>query len=230
LSNAAASSLAITRSGAAWSIVPLEVTFTAAGAVNAASLTGDFSPGGLISIFGAGFRQGNAKLGVEVNGADAALLAVLPFQINAQIPPTSPAGVATLTVRLGDSLASQSVTIKDVAPAIFVIGPGIAAITNQDDSLNMPSNPASRTQAIVIYGTGFGATVASGALSVARTPVTAVIGGTEIATAFAGPTPGAVGLYQANVILPSALPPGLALPLFLKQGSAVSNLVTVAVQ
>jgi len=39
-----------------------------------------------------------------------------------------------------------------------------------------------------------------------------------------------VGLYQANVILPSALPPGLALPLFLKQGFAVSNAVTVAVQ
>jgi uncharacterized protein (TIGR03437 family) len=230
LTDAAANSLAITRSGAAWSIAPLDVTFTAVSVVNAASLTSDVSPGGLISIFGAGFVRAGGKASVQVNGADAAILAALPFQINAQIPPGAVTGAAALSVTLGSSTVSQSVTIKDVAPAIFVVGPGIAAITNQDNSLNTATNPAPRTQAIVIYGTGFGATVTSGALSVARTPITAVIGGAEIATAFAGLTPRAVGLYQANVILPSAIPPGLALPLFLKQGAAVSNVVTVAVQ
>jgi uncharacterized protein (TIGR03437 family) len=38
------------------------------------------------------------------------------------------------------------------------------------------------------------------------------------------------GLYQSNIALPATLPPGLALPLFLKQGTVVSNTVSVAVQ
>ena len=131
---------------------------------------------------------------------------------------------------------TQPIVIKDVAPAIFVVAPGVAAITNQDNSLNTPSNPAPRTQAIVIYGTGLGVTqlvlspAAGGVLNVARTPVTVVLGGTEIAPAFAGATPQSPGLYQVNVILPANLPPGLEIPLFLKQGGATSNTVLVSVQ
>jgi uncharacterized protein (TIGR03437 family) len=37
-------------------------------------------------------------------------------------------------------------------------------------------------------------------------------------------------LYQANVMVPANLPPGLTLPLYLKQGGAVSNTVSVAIQ
>jgi uncharacterized protein (TIGR03437 family) len=198
--------------------------------LNAATFTGDFSPGGLISIFGAGFVVGQTLPRVKINDIAPSVLAALPFQINAQIPLNIPAGNATLSISAGNSTLSQPIVIKDVAPAIFVVAPGVAAITNQDNSLNTPSNPAPRTQAIVIYGTGLGVTVSAGALNVARTPVTVVIGGTEIVPAFAGATPQAPGLYQVNVVLPATLPPGLELPLFLKQGSAISNTVLVSVQ
>ncbi len=57
-----------------------------------------------------------------------------------------------------------------------------------------------------------------------------MIGGIEIPAAFAGLTPGVAGLYQANIMVPAALPPGLSLPLYLKQASAISNTVSVAIQ
>jgi uncharacterized protein (TIGR03437 family) len=56
------------------------------------------------------------------------------------------------------------------------------------------------------------------------------LGGAELTAAFAGLTPGLIGVYQVNVLLPTAMPPGLYLPIYLKQASAVSNTVTVAVQ
>ena len=57
-------------------------------------------------------------------------------------------------------------------------------------------------------------------------PVTAVIGGVTLNAAYAGVSPGTPGLYQVNVALPATMPPGLALPLYLKQGGVVSNTVT----
>jgi uncharacterized protein (TIGR03437 family) len=57
-----------------------------------------------------------------------------------------------------------------------------------------------------------------------------VVGGASLTAAYAGVSPGTPGLYQVNVMLPAAMPPGLALPVYLKQGSAVSNTVTVAVE
>jgi uncharacterized protein (TIGR03437 family) len=61
-------------------------------------------------------------------------------------------------------------------------------------------------------------------------PVSVVVGGVEVPAVFSGLSPGTNGLYQANVILPAALPPGLSLPLYVKQGDSTSNRVLVAVQ
>jgi uncharacterized protein (TIGR03437 family) len=65
---------------------------------------------------------------------------------------------------------------------------------------------------------------------VANAPVVVSIGGAAIPAAFAGLTPGFIGLYQVNVGIPTSLPPGLALPLSLQQGGATSNIVSVAIQ
>jgi uncharacterized protein (TIGR03437 family) len=207
-------------------ISTLQTTLLSGGIVNAASLTPDIAPGGIISIFGAGL----ALSSVQVNGEPASLLADLPFQINAQIPFDILAGVATVAVSSGSGNATAQVAISAVAPEIFTISPAQAAIANQDNTLNTGSNPASRGTYIVIYGTGFGAVGSSGGLSPVKAPLSVVIGGVSLTPAFAGLTPGAIGLYQANVALPAAMPPGLTLPLYLKQGTAVSNAVTVAVQ
>jgi uncharacterized protein (TIGR03437 family) len=216
----------IAASAGAWTISPLMETLFSSGIVNAASLTSDIAPGGIVSMFGAGL----AGSSVTVNGEAAAVLAALPFQVNAQIPADIPVGTATVTIASGNGSASAPVAISAVAPEIFTLSPNQAAIVNQDNSLNTGSNPAARGAFLVIYGTGFGAVGSSGGLNPVKTPLSVVIGGVPLTPAFAGLTPGSIGLYQVNVALPVNLPPGLALPLYLKQGNAMSAPVAVAVQ
>jgi uncharacterized protein (TIGR03437 family) len=216
----------IAGSPGAWTISPLQTVLFTTGIVNAASLTPDIAPGGLVSIFGAGLAGST----VTVNGESAGLLAALPFQINAQIPADIPTGTATVAVTSGAGSATAQIAISPVAPEIFTLSATQAAITNQDNTLNTASNPASRGAVIVIYGTGFGATGSAGGLSPVKTPLSVVVGGSTLTPAFAGLTPGAIGLYQVNITLPATMPPGLALPLYLKQGNASSAAVTVAVE
>jgi uncharacterized protein (TIGR03437 family) len=225
-SGAPPASALVSRNGSNYQLLPVTASVFTGGVVNAASFTADIAPGGYISIFGTGL----AGSSVQIKGVDAPVLIATPFQVNAQVPASLPAGSATLVVNVGGNSAQQTVTLKSVAPAIFSIGPGQAAITNQDNSLNTPTNPAIRGKAIIIYGTGMGAVTASGGLSRTNTTASVVIGGTEIPALFAGLTPGFVGLYQVNVVIPPALPPGLSLPLYVKQATAVSNTVSVAVQ
>jgi uncharacterized protein (TIGR03437 family) len=54
--------------------------------------------------------------------------------------------------------------------------------------------------------------------------------GSNLKPAFAGLTPGFIGLYQINVQIPASTPPGLNLPLQILQGAGSGNLVSVAVQ
>ena len=62
------------------------------------------------------------------------------------------------------------------------------------------------------------------------TPVTVLLNGQELPVAFAGLTPGYIGLYQVNVAIPASIPPGLGISLTLKQGGELSNTVSVAFQ
>ena len=220
----------IVRSGSQWTIAQLQTNIAASGVVNAATFSSDIAPGGLISIYGTGFVRPGSDTRVEINGEPAKVIAALPFQVNAQVPFDIAAGTATLDITSGNGAARQSIAIAGVAPAIFSISPTQAAITNQDNKLNTTSNPVLRGGTLVIYGTGFGAVSTAGRLNPTVVPVTVVIGGAELRAAFAGLTPGFVGLYQVNVAVPANLPPGLAIPLYLKQAGAVSTTVTVAIQ
>ena len=223
------SDLGIVRSNRQWNVGAISLTFAPTGVVNAASFTPDLSPGALFSIFGVGFAKPGTTTTVQVGGKTANIIAALPFQLNAQVPPDAVPGTSTLTVTSGNGTTQQPVVIKSTSPAIFSIGTQ-AAITNQNNSLNSPSNPALRGSTIVIYATGLGTTGRVGQLSPASTAATAVINGTELPSAFAGLTPGFIGLYQVNVSIPANFPPGLTLPLTIKQGTTSSNSVSVAIQ
>ncbi len=218
----AAASWQVIQANEQWTVGPL--TSIISGVLNAASFTNQIAPGGLISIFGAGL----AGASVQIGGQAASVIAATAFQVNAQVPATVAASSsAQLTVTSSNGTAQQQVAVSPVAPAIFSISSSQAAIANADNSLNTQSNPVKRGGVIVIYATGFGATSSTGA---AATPVTVVVGGASLTAAYAGVSPGTPGLYQVNVMLPATMPPGLALPLYLKQGSVVSNTVTVAVE
>jgi uncharacterized protein (TIGR03437 family) len=219
---------------------------------NAASYQPSMAPGTLISIFGSNFAgavaqfQGTplpttlANASVTINGTPAPLLYAGPDQVNAQIPFEIPMGTASVIVESG--------AMQSAAATIFVVsaGPGViydsntghAVAQNQVDwSLNSPASPAQPGQYLIVYMTGQGLLdnpIASGAaapddpLSRPLAPVTATIGGQNAPIAFAGMTPGFVGLFQVNLQIPNV--PAGEQPLAITVGSAAANQTTVSVQ
>jgi uncharacterized protein (TIGR03437 family) len=84
-------------------------------------------------------------------------------------------------------------------------------VQNQDFSLNTPTQPAAPGTALVVYMTGMGElnpplgtgeTAPSSPLSEVVGLVEATLGGQAATVAFAGATPGFVGLQQVNVVVP----------------------------
>ncbi len=235
ISGNAAATYKATRPLLALAVVPQDVSFTAGAVVNAATFTNGIAPGGMMAIFGTGLSAPGVSSGpattVDMDGTPAAVLWASPFQINAQVPPGMAAGVHTLRVSSLYGVAQQSVSVSAVAPAIFLIGsPSAGAVLNSDYSLNGPANPLPRGQWLVVYATGLGAVTKQGQLSVTTAAVTAVVSGQELPVQFAGLAPGYVGLYQVNVPIPAATPPGLGVSLTLKEGGQLSNTVAVALQ
>jgi uncharacterized protein (TIGR03437 family) len=231
ISGNAAATYKATRPLLALVVGPQDASFTAGAVVNAATFTSGIAPGGIMAIFGAGLSGPGSATTVDMDGAVATVLWASPFQINAQVPPGIAPGVHTLSVRSVYGVAQQSVSVSAVAPAIFLMGsPSAGAVLNQDYSLNGPANPLPRGQVLVVYATGLGAVTKQGQLSVTAAPVTAVVNGQELPVQFAGLAPGYVGLYQVNVPIPAATPPGLGVSLTLKQGGQLSNTVAVALQ
>jgi uncharacterized protein (TIGR03437 family) len=208
-----------------WSLSPLSVSFDAGAIVNAANAGSAITPGELISISGIGL----SGAAVQINGRNAPVITAAPFHLYVQVPFGTATGSAQLRVTTPNGSAQQGIPISDVGPAIFTVSAAQAAIRNQDNSVNTTSNPASRGSSISIYGTGLGELSGSDAQSLVRTPVSVVINGIEI-PATAGLSSSASWMYQVTVPVPASLPPGLTVPLYLKQGKATSNVVTVAIQ
>ncbi|HLY18290.1 MAG TPA: IPT/TIG domain-containing protein [Bryobacteraceae bacterium] len=188
---------------------------SAAAVVNAASFNSQIAAGSLISIFGSNLAHAVAgalqiplpislaDTTVSVNGVRVPLLYVSPGQINAQVPPQTAAGTASVTVVTSSSAAPAiSFQVAAAAPQIFVRGTRVVAL-NQDGSVNSMANPAAAGSIVTIFLTGHGALNAQGALV---TP-TASIGGLSAKLTYAGPAPQTVGVAQMNIVAP-ALDPG----------------------
>ncbi len=231
LSGSAATTYKASRPQFYLAVAGQDVSFTAAGVVNGATFQQGIAPGGVVSIFGAGLSGPGKATVVDMDGTTLRMLLATPFQINAEVPLEMAPGVHSLRVQSAYGSMQQSVLVSAVAPGIFLLGnPPIGAITNTNYSLIGPSNPLPRGQSMVIYATGLGAVTQRGQLSVTNAAVTVVLNGTELPAAFAGLAPGYVGLYQVNVQIPASTPPGLGIPLMLKVGGQLSNVVPVSVQ
>jgi uncharacterized protein (TIGR03437 family) len=218
--------------------------------VNAASLQqGPVAPGSLISLYGMNLAPAamSAASGVfstslngvtlSINGIVAPLQFVGPGQINAQVPFEVAEGTATAELRVpGVSTAGIQFGVAPVAPGIFANGPDQGAVQNADGTPNTGDNPAAAGSLIAVYLTGQGSvepTVATGAPAPfdppARTPyqVTATIGGQPAALAFAGLSPGSVGVFQVNLSVP-AMSPG-SYPLQIVVNGLASNIRSIAI-
>src|SRR4029077_17021423 len=103
-----------------------------------------------------------------------------------------------------------------------------------------PGSPAIGGETIILYATGQGPALTVPVSTGAAAPssptaqvapsvaVTATIAGKNVPVAYAGLTPGLVGLLQVNLQVPSGLPPG-DYPLLLMVGGATSNTATIRI-
>jgi uncharacterized protein (TIGR03437 family) len=157
--------------------------------LNAASFQPGVAAGALEAIFGA--HLGGAQ--VRLNGAPVPVMYTGDSQINFYVPADTRLGAGTLMVQGASGVqASTGITVTSVQPGIFAAA------------------PIAGTNALAIYGTGFGPTLA-GADGLQHTVITPVvfIGAVPVQPLFSGLSPGTPGLYQINVAIPPGLNSGL---------------------
>lgn len=204
---------------------------TPGGVVNAASFTEPVAPGSIITLFGANLAPGTeissswpTELGgaqVLISGAPIRLYVVTPGQVAGELPRGIAPGRAEVTLRTAGA-ASNTITVPVAAhaPGLFGLGGGRAAAQNQDFSLNSPANPEARGNIVVAYLTGLGA----------PSEVSVTIGGVAAEVLYAGATPGAIGLDQLNIRIPSSAPVGAAVPVIVRAGGEASVAATISVR
>ena len=155
-------------------------------ALNAASFQKDkpLAPNTIATIFPGGIQFGKdtanafdrpnplplpadqlADIQVTVNGTPAPLYFVGPTQINFVVPWNAPttgtADVQVTKVSTGQLLAAGPIAMNTVSPGVFVTtsagsGAKLAAVINQDGTVNDATHPAKRGEYISIYATGQG--------------------------------------------------------------------------
>ncbi|HXI19850.1 MAG TPA: hypothetical protein VNH46_02115, partial [Gemmatimonadales bacterium] len=202
------------------------------------------APGSIVSLFGTGMAEGESyapaiPLARSLNGTsvrigdqDAPLYYVGPTQINAQVPFTAKVGesVSIVVNSKGKLTAPQSYLIAPAQPGIF--NGAVLDFQNDPDHGGLAvsaEHPARIGHDLVIYSSGLGlvdAAVETGAASPgahALLPVTVKIGGVEVPVAYAGLTPGYVGLYQVNVKLTEGVPTGDDIAVELTQNGITAN-------
>jgi len=169
-----------------------------------------------------------AKAAVFINNVQAPLYFASYNQINFQVPYNTATGTAIVRVeRDGVKSNNVSVQVKSAAPRLMKYA-GYGIVVNQNGTLNLPRSlggqPAKRGDTLVIYGLGFGQTnppATSGAAApgnplawILPTPkmqfaFSGIAPGIEVAPGYMGLTPGLVGLYQINVVIPDGVPNGV---------------------
>lgn len=198
---------------------------------------------------------GTALGGVSilVNGIQAPVYYTSSGQVNFQVPSQVQPGPGKVSLSYnGVTGNTVSTTFAASVPRILRLGiENYGLIVNSSDqsfpipvTAGLNSHPAKRGDALVIYAIGLGMTtpgVADGAAApnaepLARTAVpTVTFGGGFVGTPtngqilFSGLTPGFVGLYQINVVVPPDAPINDTVGLQLQLGGATSNPVAIAV-
>ncbi len=224
---------------------------TSIAAANAASGQASIAaPGSIVSIYGSGMAQTTlpalgfplpstlAGASVSFNGVAAPVFYASAVQINVQVPFQVTPGAATVIVKSGGTVVgSTNLTVRNVAPGLFVTADGHAAVANQDGTANSAARPATAGSVIAAFLTGLGAVdhpVASGEpasaipLSHLTVPVSASIGGQTAHVLFAGLAPGFAGLYQVNILVPQVS--AGAQPLQVSVAGVASNAPSVSVR
>ncbi len=216
---------------------------SAQGAVNAASFTPGLAPGGLVSVFGWQLGAGElaasrvplptsiSGVSVTLDGQRLPLLYISPTQVNAQLP-FDVAASALLRVTTPNGSSEVSVSLSEVAPALFPAG----SVAHADGTPVSTGAPAKPGEFLLVFLTGLGRV--NGAITAGqaapsppltvRAPVQVHLGELSIDPAFAGLAPGFAGLYQVNWQVPATQSPG-NYSMRIVAGGISSNAVTLPV-
>jgi uncharacterized protein (TIGR03437 family) len=178
---------------------------------------------------------------VLVGGLNAPIYYISPTQLTIQIPSELTATnqyQAIITVN-GAFTLPQPVDLVPVAPGVVAFSDGsLVAQHSADYTLVDATKPAKPGEVLIIYLVGLGATsvnVPSGTpaptnqLVNTSTHVTMTVDGQSVQTPFVGLTPGGIGLYQINLVVPPNARAG-KLPVVITQGGIAANPTTLLVQ
>ncbi len=178
---------------------------------------------------------------VTVGGKSAFVFYVSPAQLNVQVPSDVPVGNAAVVVTTaGGSSTPFMLTINATEPG--VLAPPASFVINGNQHvvaliagtftyvLPVAVNGIATVKAkagdnLTLYGVGFGPTtpnINAGLIvqgtSQTTSPVTVTIGGVNANVTYQGLNPGYVGLYQFNIVVPSGVAAGDAVPVEFRLG------------
>ncbi len=190
---------------------------------------GLIAPGMVAAVFGSDLSQGESKastaelpreLGgtrVLISGRLAPLFFASPSQLGIQVPHELPdTQIHQIVVSANGQLSvPDTLEAAPAVPGLLAVGE-TAVAQRQDGSFVSSAEPARPSEALVLYLVGMGRTdpdattgsPAPPALAKARHTPAVTVGGVPAQVLFAGLTPGFVGLYQINFLVPDGLPPG----------------------
>lgn len=206
------------------------------GVVNAASFspfTAGVANGEFITLYGTNLSSATVvassvpypttlnNVQVLINGVAAPIYYVTSGQLAVITPSANPYSLAQIQV-INNNVPSNIVTVPvyKTAPGVYTIpsgGIGYAAAVHTNGTIVSPTAPAAPGETIEVFATGLGTAypaVPDGAappispLSYTTNTITAAVGGTSAAVAFAGLAPTLAGLYQINVTIPTTITAG----------------------
>lgn len=199
---------------------------------------GGLAPGSYITIYGTALSDATHYLSTtflpfSMSGASVSFYApdgskdwpgrlwyVSPTQINVQIPWEVQGQTSVqMAVNIGDWSVPYTIPIAPALPAMFLYGGNLAVAQDEHYQLVTTSNPVRHGRFIHIYANGLGPvdhTPLSGEATpfdpLARTlsiPAVSIGGVAAPDVLFSGLTPGSIGLYQIDVVIPQDAPSGL---------------------
>ena len=180
---------------------------------------------------------------VSINGEAAFISYVSPTQVTAIVPSSIKPATAQVKVTVGAGTSGPySVSVSQLQPALlqlaspdYLLSYAVAALPGgvpyalpSEDFPGLPSRPAKAGETITFYGIGFGdvdpaipAGQIATQLNSLKASLQVTLGGVPAMATYAGFIPGAVGLYQIDVVVP----PGVPTPPV--NGVAIDNLAPV---
>ena len=161
-----------------------------------------------------------------VDGKQAPIYQVLPSRVDFQVPwtagSTGSANVQLVRQSTGEVLAAGTFPLHTADPALFTSnqrGFGQLAATNEDGTVNSPSNPAKAGSVISLYGTGTGpidgappdGEPAPSPISAPGSPQVSIGTGPSEVLYF-GLVNWFPGVFQINARIPANVPPSGTVP------------------